>query len=216
MLIENPLILDPTNSYSFRDYFEMNAPADEIIGDFGLRVEQGELDLPQRSVPDLTIETLNRQVRRGIRRVALSNETARREAIVAPILIELADLTDSRIDMEYPIKVDQYLKGDIDYLLRRGDQALLVIEAKRDDLSKGFVQLATEMLAVYYGGRMKGDSLYGAVTIGNAWQFCWMNMRENVIVQDSRLYSVPDRLEVLARSLVGILQGGMDDRSVDD
>lgn len=40
MLIESPRILDPAQSYTFRSYFKMSAPPDEILADFGLTLRR--------------------------------------------------------------------------------------------------------------------------------------------------------------------------------
>ncbi|MEI6441839.1 MAG: hypothetical protein WCO29_01595 [Nostocales cyanobacterium ELA583] len=49
--------------------------------------------------------------------------------------------------IEYAVNVNNWLKGNLDYLLR-SQQSLLVIEAKNDDLSRGFTQFAVELIAL--------------------------------------------------------------------
>lgn len=48
---------------------------------------------------------------------------------------------------------------------------------------------------------------YGAVTIGNLWQFGRLNRSQQVIVQDINLFKVPDDLNNLASVIIGILEG---------
>ena len=43
--------------------------------------------------------------------------------------------------------VNNWLKGNLDYLLRN-ETGLIVVEAKTDDLTRGFTQLAVEMIAL--------------------------------------------------------------------
>ena len=50
-------------------------------------------------------------------------------------------------------------------------------------------------------------SLYGAVTIGEAWRFGKLDRCDRKISQDLNLYKVPDELEQLLSILVGIVKG---------
>lgn len=136
--------------------------------------------------------------------VRLSSETARRETLVAPVLLEVARFCQCQIRIEYLLKVNNWLKGNLDYLLRQAF-SLLVVEAKNDDLTRGFTQLAVELIALSQAE--KKDVLYGAVTIGNAWRFGRLSTGERSIVQDIALFRVPDDLDSLMSVLVGIVSG---------
>ena len=92
----------------------------------------------------------------------------------------------------------------MDYLLR-SQHCLLVIEAKNDDLTRGFTQLAVEMIALSEADDQ--DVLYGAVTIGNAWNFGRLDRQRQQIIQVISLVSIPNDLEKLVRILVSILEG---------
>jgi len=48
--------------------------------------------------------------------------------------------------------------------------------------------------------------LYGAVTIGNVWIFGTLDTEAQLITQDVATYTLPDRLESLIKTLVGILE----------
>jgi hypothetical protein len=136
--------------------------------------------------------------------VSLTSETARRETLVAPVLLEVATQNKAQLRIEYPLNVNHWLKGTLDYLLR-SSQTLVVIEAKKDDLTRGFTQLATELIALAESQDLK--VLYGAVTIGDAWRFGKLDQKTKTITQDIALYTVPGQLEQLLQILVGILQG---------
>jgi hypothetical protein len=99
--------------------------------------------------------------------------------------------------------VNNWLRGNLDYLLHR-EQSLLVVEAKNDDMTRGFTQLAVEMIAI--AEKEEQDILYGAVTIGDAWRFGRLDQRQRLIIQDVALYRVPDDVADLTRILVGILE----------
>ena len=77
----------------------------------------------------------------------LTNETARREIFIAPIVSELVRITHARLSIEYPLQVTPQLQGSLDYYLRTQTH-LLVKEAKQADLTRGFTQLAMEMIAL--------------------------------------------------------------------
>ncbi len=50
------------------------------------------------------------------------------------------------------------------------------------------------------------DIFYGAVTIGNLWQFGKLDRNEKTIYQDLNLFKIPDDLIDLAQVLLGILE----------
>jgi hypothetical protein len=89
--------------------------------------------------------------------------------------------------------------------LLRSKNDLLVIEAKNDDLTRGFTQLAVELIALSHVEEQ--DILYGAVTIGDVWRFGRLDRSQKTIVQDINLFKIPDDLENLASVVVGILEG---------
>ncbi|NES06311.1 MAG: hypothetical protein F6K22_27950 [Okeania sp. SIO2F4] len=136
--------------------------------------------------------------------VNLSNETARREILVSPILLEIVHFCHCQLRIEYPLKVNDWLKGSLDYLLRSTND-LLVIEAKNDDLTRGFTQLAVELIAL--AEVEKNNIFYGAVTMGDVWRFGKLNKKDQQITQDINLFKIPDDLKDLGEVLVGILEG---------
>jgi len=79
----------------------------------------------------------------------------------------------------------------------------LVVEAKNDDLTKGFTQLAVELIALAEAEEQ--NELYGAVTIGNVWQFGYLDAKLKKVVQITSLYRIPEDIEELAQILVGII-----------
>ncbi len=207
-LVDHPLVLDLAASYTFHSYFEMRfAPAD-ILADLGCTLKRDHLNLPQA---DLAMSSdLQQRITAYLPYVSLTSEAARREVLVAPLLLELATMTQTSLQIEYPIVVDQYLKGDIDYYLKT-HQGLLVVEAKNADLTRGFVQLAVELIALYLwlGKRESQDplpsTLIGAVTTGDIWQFGCYTPHDRQVIQDLTLYRVPDDLRSLTSRLQGVL-----------
>jgi hypothetical protein len=195
-------ILQEGQSYTFRSYFEMPYEADEILAELGYSFVSKRLQLPVSSQQSDRLPYLRQQIEDVLPLVRLSSETARREILIAPVLLEVARFCQCQIRIEYPLSVNNWLKGNLDYLLRR-ENILLVVEAKNDDLSRGFTQLAVELIALAQAEEQ--ETLYGAVTIGDAWRFGRLEASQKAIAQDITLYRVPDDLEDLTRILIGIL-----------
>jgi hypothetical protein len=110
------------------------------------------------------------------------------------------------LKIEYPISVNEQLKGSLDYFLQ-GKHSFLVIEAKNGDLEQGFVQLAVELIALDQWIEEPDALLYGAVSVGSVWQFGVLQRREKLVIQDLSLFRVPADVEDLLRVMIAILQG---------
>jgi hypothetical protein len=197
-------ILQEGQSYTFRSYFEMPYEADEILAEFGYSLTRSRLSLPIASAIPERLPELKQRLEETLLLINLSNEAARREALVFPVLLEAARFCQCQIRIEYSLIVNNWLKGNLDYLLRR-ENTFLVIEAKNDDLSKGFTQLAVELIALAQAEEQ--TNLYGAVTIGDVWRFGRLDTQNHQIIQDITLYRVPDDLEQLMQILIGLIQG---------
>ncbi|MGB7442765.1 MAG: hypothetical protein WA919_17005 [Coleofasciculaceae cyanobacterium] len=83
---------------------------------------------------------------------------------------------------------------------------MLVIESKNADLQRGFTQLAVELIAIEKAELVTTQKLYGAVSVGNIWQFAVLSCQDKQIVQDINLYRVPADLAELLQIIVGILE----------
>lgn len=66
--------------------------------------------------------------------VDLENGTTRREMLIAPIVTDLIHYSRAKLRIEYTIKVDNKLQGNLDYYLRYNTN-LIVIEAKQAEIS---------------------------------------------------------------------------------
>jgi len=118
-------------------------------------------------------------------------------------LLEVIGYCQCQLRIEYPLTVNKWLKGYLDYLII-STNSLLVIEAKNDDITRGFTQLAVELIAL---SQFEEKSiLYGAVTIGDVWRFGKIDLNTQQIIQDINLFKIPDDLENLVQVLVGILE----------
>lgn len=203
-------------SCSFSDYFKLSAYPDEILSYFGYGFSIEELELPTVEHLPIDIAPLQTHLRQALSLITLDNETARREFLIAPVLMELAIATQTKLRVSYPVEVSPQLRGSIDYFLQSQDR-LLVIEAKDENLERGFKQLAVELIAIAQENQdslKPDDRLWGAVSIGKVWQFSRLDLATQTIAQDINLYVVLDDLDRLLRGLIGILNGRSNGRSI--
>ncbi|MBD2498116.1 hypothetical protein [Nostoc sp. FACHB-280] len=198
-----PHLLQEGQSYTFRSYFEMPYEADEILAELGYSLLKTRMELPRSDRNLERLPELQQRIDESLPLVSLSSETARRETLVAPTLLEVARYCQCQIRIEYSLTVNNWLKGNLDYFLK-SNLSLLVVEAKNDDLTRGFTQMAVELIAI--SEVEEGDIFYGAVTIGDAWRFGRLEKTKQQIFQDISLYRIPDDLPDLMKILVGILE----------
>ncbi|MDF5710866.1 MAG: hypothetical protein PUP90_25130 [Nostoc sp. S4] len=122
--------------------------------------------------------------------------------MVAPILSRVAVICKRLLRIEYPLKVNNLLQGNLDYFIQ-SQYNLVVVEAKRDDLTRGFTQLAVEMIAL---SMLEAPNIvYGAVTMGDVWVFGTLEQNLRTITRDISSYTLPDDLAEIVKILVGIL-----------
>lgn len=193
--------------YSFSDYFNMGNPAEEIIAELGYQLSQEELALPTAShVNQNLADTLKNHYHRLLSKITVNSEAAKREFMIAPLLQAVMLDVDAKLNVEYPLDVDDRLNGIIDYLIR-SQQDLIVIEAKKGDLDRGFNQLAAEMIALdKYETDNHPKTLYGAITIGEVWRFSILERQEKRLIKDINLYRFPQDVQELLGVLFGILE----------
>jgi len=194
-------------SCSFSDYFKLNAYPEEILANFGYGFELTEMTLPQAESLPFAIEPLQLRLKKTMHLIRADNEMARREFLIAPLLTEVVLATNSQLRVSYPVEVSSQLRGSIDYFLQARDR-LLVIEAKDENLERGFKQLAVELIAIAQENQeslVLKPQLWGAVSIGKIWQFALLDFEKKIIYQDLNLYSIFTELEHLLKGLIGIL-----------
>lgn len=138
-----------------------------------------------------------------------ATEKARSEFMIAPILLEVRSLVHETISVfsgvEFNVDSDQGLVGICDFLFSRSNQhffleapVLTVVEAKNENFKQGIAQAAAEMVAAQIFNQREGKpipTLYGAVTIGNEWQF--MMLEGKHLSVDNRFYDLDDLPSIL-------------------
>lgn len=199
-----PALLQSEESYTFSEYFKLDYDIEDILAYFGYSFRKTALDLPRSSTPPGNLADLTNRLESALVHVGITSEAARREFLIAPVLMELMRLISLKIKVGYPINVSNQLKGAINYYLE-SENSLLVIEAKDENLQRGFTQLAVELIAMEQWTDEPNPCLYGAVSIGNVWQFGKLEKESKEISQDVQLYRVVADLGELMSILVGIL-----------
>jgi len=195
-------VLEPGGSYTFSKIFELKLIAEELAAEFGYTFSRKRLNLPQHSGDLDRITDLKDRIEEALPYVNLSTETARREILISPVILDLIHYTKAEVRIEYPIKVSEQLQGYLDYFLQKQHQ-LLVIEAKKGDLDFGFTQLTAQLIALdKWEAETPVSHILGGVTTGKIWEFGLLNRQTKHIDQGLDSYRVPDDLEPLMRILV--------------
>jgi hypothetical protein len=200
-------ILKKDKRYTFSDYFELNNPTEEIVAELGYALKTEILRLPSAPADESAVAEMRAFFIETLPRITLTSEVAKREFLVAPVLREVVRRTQARLAVDYPIEVSDKLNGSLDYLLR-AERELIVIEAKKSDLDKGFNQLAAEMIALdqYIEDGGSAAELYGAVTVGELWRFAALKRPAKLLLRDLSTYRVPEDLNDVLSILRGILR----------
>ncbi len=199
-------ILKKDQHYSFSDYFNLSNPCEEIIGEFGyhLKFEEIQFFLADNIEQD-TVNKIKNFYHQLLPKITLNSEIAKREFMIAPLIYEVILNIDAKLNVEYPINIDNKLNGLVDYLIR-SQQELIIVEAKKGDLERGFNQLAVEIIALdQYEDNNNSPHIYGAITIGEVWRFAILNRRAKTIIKDINLYRFPQDTKDILAILKGIL-----------
>lgn len=193
-----------TQSYTFSKFFELKIAANDLAKAFGYSFERTFLKLPEYSGElDRTDQTRSR-IEEVLPFVNLSNETARREILISPIIYDLIHYTHVEVRIEYLIRANDQLQGYVDYFLE-APHNVLIVEAKKEDLELGMTQLIAELIALDHWLDTDMNPLVGAVTTGKIWEFARLDRQTQTIFQGLESYRVPTDLEPLTRILIHTL-----------
>ncbi len=134
--------------------------------------------------------------------ISIGTEKARSELIVTDVLFELREQFDRNISffsgIDFNVDDDKGLTGVCDFLVSLSPilsfleaPIIILVEAKKDNLTLGFGQCAAEMLAAQRFNAEKGNNipcLYGATTSGTDWRF--LKLEGQKLHIDRSLYSI--------------------------
>jgi hypothetical protein len=117
--------------------------------------------------------------------IAMGSEKARSELLISPVLFELRRILDRKISFfsgeDFTVDPTCGLSGTCDFLLSRSSEqlmiespAVVIVEAKKDNIKGGFGQCIAEMIAAQRfndNAKTPVNTVYGTVTTGNIWTF---------------------------------------------
>ena len=196
--------LDPNRSYTFSNYFDMGIIPSELVAEFGYSLSKQIIQLPEYVGELNRLPNLKQRIEEVLPYIDSENETTRREFMIAPIVTDLIYYSHAHVRIEYNLKLTNQLQGTLDYYLETGN-GVVIIEAKQADLSRGFGQLAVELIALDQWTDSAQPELIGAVTTGNIWQFGILQRSQKHIIQVINLYRVTEDIESVIRILLNVL-----------
>jgi hypothetical protein len=149
--------------------------------------------------------------------LSLGSEKARGEFIVAPILLQCREASEKTIQIfsgfNFNVAPERGLRGECDFLLCRTPPspvvqapALVVLEAKKQDIELGLGQCAAQVFAARLFNQRHGreiEPLHGCVTTGDTWQF--FRLQASDLLVDTKRYFLIEIDKILG-ILTAILQ----------
>lgn len=198
-------IINPEISYTFSDYFKLRARTEEVLNYFGYEKQNVRMSLSKSDFETESFGQLSALIEEHLIHISMENEITRREFLMAPVMSFVRHITQAKLSSEYWIEINHQLRGSLDYFLKKENE-LLVVEAKNADLTRAFTQLAVELVALDMADETSKDTIFGAVSTGQEWQFGKLVRSEKKFYQDINTYAVPRNLEEIVRITVGILE----------
>ncbi len=143
---------------------------------------------------------------------AVNTEKARSELIVADVLFELLEHFNQRISLfsgiEFNVDAEVGLAGVCDFLISKSPDQLsleapviILVEAKKEDLTAGLGQCIAEMIAAQRFNAERGNDIphvYGTTTSGTDWRF--LKLERTKLHIDTAAYQI-----VQCDKILGIL-----------
>lgn len=192
--------------YSFSDYFNFVNPTEEIIAELGYTLCFETIDfISNQPIDNRIVEKLQSFYYQLLPKISTNSEIAKREFMIAPVLHEIILNVDAKLNVEYPIDINEKLNGALDYFIQAKRQ-IVVIEAKKSDLDRGFNQLAAEMIALDQYEDQTSTMIYGAITIGEVWRFAMLDRQQKQIIKDINLFRFPQDTKDIVSILFAILK----------
>jgi flagellar biosynthesis regulator FlbT len=180
-----------------------------LLGQFQLTVVEDQelfVGVEPATVPQSLADMLSESAPLAL---AINTEKARSEMIIVPILLELRKLAGRRISLfsgsDFTVAPEQGLTGFCDFIVSRAREqlfitapALIIFEARNDNIKAGLAQCLAAMLAAQIFNARAGkeiEAIYGLVTTGSNWKF--LRLTQQMVSIDRREYYLNDLDEVL-------------------
>ena len=149
--------------------------------------------------------------------ISMGSEKARSELLISPVLFELRRILNRQMSFfsgeEFTVDSENGLSGVCDFLLSRSSEqlmieapAVVIVEAKKENIKAGFGQCIAEMIAAQkFNDYAQNpiDTIFGTVTTGNSWTFLKLEGQTVTIdLTEYRLLPVQQLLGILAWMMV--------------
>ncbi|MCJ8282799.1 MAG: hypothetical protein MJK14_24070 [Rivularia sp. ALOHA_DT_140] len=149
--------------------------------------------------------------------LALNTEKARSEMLICPILLELKEISSPSISLfsgnDFTVDASIGLSGVCDFLISLSSEqlfleapAVVIVEAKKEDLNGGLGQCVAEMIAAQKFNEenyINIPTIYGTVTTGDRWKF--LKIEHQTVTIGLIEYTLPPLEEILG-ILVSFIQ----------
>jgi len=191
----------------------------KAIDDFQLTLVEGERFLPEIPPVNPTLllqDTLKETLPWAI---AVGSEKARSEGIINPVLLEVKRQLQGQVSVfsgeEFNVQPEAELTGYVDFLISRSPEqlfirapAVILVEAKKEDLKPALGQCLAEMVAAQRFNQQKQQPvsrIYGTVTSGTVWRF--LQLEGQRVMIDLNDYPLPPVEQILG-FLIWMVQNG--------
>lgn len=139
--------------------------------------------------------------------INLAVDSARRQFLIAPLIMDLVTYTQAETNFDYPIPPLGQPNVIVHYFLE-SHQTVIVMSAKNQDLNSGITELSSILFILDkwldYDSQNK---ILGATTTGFIWKFLYLNRQTKEICQDSKKYhlfrDIQDIMNILSQALKG-------------
>ncbi|NET47961.1 MAG: hypothetical protein F6K09_04375 [Merismopedia sp. SIO2A8] len=179
------------------------------VEDFDLTIIEGQRFLPAIdpvAPTPLLSDTLQDTLPWAI---AVGSEKARSEGIINPVLLDVKRQLNQQISVfsgeEFNVEPDTELTGYVDFLISRSPEqlfikapAVILVEAKKEDLKPALGQCLAEMVAAQRFNQQKQQpisTIYGTVTSGTVWRF--LQLEGQCVSIDLNDYALPPVDQIL-------------------
>ncbi len=140
--------------------------------------------------------------------LALNTEKARSEMLICPILLEIKEI-ETNISLfsgnDFTVDASIGLSGVCDFLISLSSEqlfleapAIVIVEAKKEDLNGGLGQCVAEMIAAQRFNEQNNTSIpiiYGTVTTGDRWKF--LKIENQTVTIGLMEYTLPPLEQIL-------------------
>lgn len=99
--MSRPGILQPGQSHTFRQYFEMAYEPEDILAELGYTLSRSAISLPQSTVHLDRLDNLKTRIEESLPFISFTSKAAPRKLLIAPLLLDVVYYTRVQLRIEY-------------------------------------------------------------------------------------------------------------------